>query len=545
MPVLIIVIYILIIINIVFMAGVGGVIYAEEESRVNVKIKDGWFYVNGKKFFIKGINYSGWRPGESPHDLNPVNLKLADYDFKMIKEAGFNTIRTAGGLTPELVALAKKHGLMVMHGIWFDKDIDYSDPNQIKYAIDMLKPDLSWSKDFDNIICYLVMNEPVMEKVREVGKMGTENFLRSLKDTVKTSVPEGIVSFANWVPLAFIEHSFLDAVCFNVYMYGPSTITHSLGYRGYIEWLKKMVAKDKPLVITEFGLSVSPQGIGESIPGRYSYGGNSLEEQEKANLKMYDDLIQAGAVGGCVFSWIDEWWMEGDKSEHDSHPEEYFGIVELDKNPKGTPRPVYYALKEYNQAIVIEPKKLNLYGKELPIEVYVTDQVGLVQFRLNNGNWQDLEKEGNLWRKTILDISKNKDGKHTLEIKALDKNNKSLCHKKQDLWIYNKSEPATIPYKVEITTDKEEYNIKEKMKLNITVTDAQGNPVTEQPVYYSFFQSIGWEEYVSQKVTDKQGKITTQFSTFTPGYLTIASGVAYKDGDYERVFGDVKTVLFK
>ena len=120
-----------------------------------------------------------------------------------------------------------------------------------------------------------------------------------------------------------------------------------------------------------------------------------------------------------------------------------------------------------------------------------------------------------------------------------------MCHKKQDIWIYNKSKPGTIPYKVEIKTDKEEYRIKEKMKLNITVTDAQGNPVTEQPVYYSFFQPIGWEEYVSQKVTDKQGKITTQFSAHTPGYLTIAFGVTYKDGDYERMFGDVKTVLFK
>lgn len=60
-----------------------------------------------------------------------------------------------------------------------------------------------------------------------------------------------------------------------------------------------------------------------------------------------------------------------------------------------------------------------------------------------------------------------------------------------------------------------------------------------------FFQPIGWEEYVSQKITDAQGKVTTQFSTFTPGYLTIAAGVIYKDKDYERRFGDTKTVLLK
>lgn len=545
MPILIIAMYILILANIALMVDVGGVISAEEDGCVEVEIRDGWFYVNGERFFIKGINYCAWRPGESPHDLDPVDLKLADYDFKMIREAGFNTIRTAGGLTPELISLAKKHGLMVMHGIWFEGDIDYSDPSQIKYATDILKSDLAWSKDFDNIICFLVMNEPLMERVRVSGKTETENFLKKITTATKSVVTERPVSFANWAPLAFIDHSFLDAICFNIYMYGPVTISHSLGYRGYIEWLKEKVAKDKPLVITEFGLSVSPQSMGEAIPAHYSYGGNSLEEQKEGNLKMYDDLIQAGAVGGCVFNWIDEWWMLGDESKHDNHPEEYFGIVELDKNPKGTPRPAYYALKEYNQAIVIEPKRLNFYSKELPIEVYVTEQVGLVQFRLNSGKWQDLKKEDNFWRKAILDISKNKDGKYTLEIRALDKNNKPLCNKKQEIWIYNKSKPGTIPYKVEIKTDRGEYRIKEKMKLDITVTDARGNPVPNQAVYYSFFQPIGWEEYMSQKVTDAQGKITTQFSTFAPGYLTIAAGVTYKDEDYERKFGDIKTVLFR
>ena len=514
-------------------------------SKYEVEIKNGWFYVNGERFFIKGINYTGWRPGESPHDLDKVNLELVDNDFKLIKEGGFNTIRTAGGLTPQIMALAKKHNLMVMHGIWFDQDIDYTDPEMINYACQMLRDELSWAKNFDNVLCFLLMNEPPMEKVRDAQKKGMENFLKKIRDVVKEIAPDKAVSIASWPPLSFIDHSFWDVVCFNVYIYSPVTVSHSLGYRGYIEWLKENVAGNKPLVITEFGLSVSGSQLGESTPGHYSYGGCSLKKQAEGSIKMYDELIQAGSVGGCYHIWADEWWMIDSKFVHDNHPEEYFGIIELEKTPRGTLRPIYYALKEYNQAIVIEPKRLNFYNKELPVEVYVTEQVGLVQFRLNNGNWQDLKKEGNFWWKAILDISKHEDGKHALEIRALDKNNKPLCSKKQDIWVYNKSKPGTIPYKVEIKTDKEEYRIKEKMKLEITVTNAQGSPVPEQPVYYSFFQPIGWEEYISQKVTYKQGKITTQFSTFTPGYLTIAAGVTYKDEDYERKFGDIKTVLFK
>ncbi|MBU1133717.1 MAG: hypothetical protein KJ569_02245 [Candidatus Omnitrophica bacterium] len=539
-------VYILIFVSVAACCGTANITFAERDiSPIKVKIKNGWFYVNGEKFFIKGINYEGYRPGESPHDQDKVNLKLVDNDFKLIKEAGFNTIRTAGGLTTQIMTLAKKHNLMVMHGIWFDKDIDYTDPEKINYACEMLRNELSWAKNFDNVLCFLLMNEPAMERVRDAEKIGVENFLKKIRDVVKEIAPDKAVSIANWPPLAFIDHSFWDVVCFNVYMFSPVTITHSLGYCGYIEWLKEKVAKDKPLVITEFGLSVSPKPMGESILGHYGYGGNTLKEQKEGNIKMYDNFIQAGAVGGCVFNWKDEWWMEGNKSKHDNHPQEYFGIIELDKDPKGTPRPVYYALKEYNQAIIIEPKKLNFYAKELPIEIYSTERVGLVQCKIDSGNWQDLKKEGNFWWKAKVDISELTDGKHTLEIKALDKNNKFLCNKKQEVWIYNKSKPITIPYKVVIKTDKEQYYIKEKMKLEITITDAQGNPVPNQAVYYSFFQPIGWEEYVSQKITDAQGKVITQFSTFTSGYLTIAAGVIYKDKDYERRFGDIKTVLLK
>ncbi len=463
----------------------------------------------------------------------------------MIKEAGFNTIRTAGGLTPDLVLLARKHGLMVMHGIWFDGNIDYSDSSRIKYACDMLKSDLAWSKDFDNILCFLVMNEPAMERVRDAGKIKTEQFLKTLRETVKTIAPEKPVSFAGWAPLIFIDYSFWDAVCFNAYIYSPVTIAYSLDYMEYIERLKKELAGDKPFVITEFGLSVSKKCLGKSTGGHYCYGGNTPEEQKTGDISMYDSLIQAGASGGCVFEWLDSWWMAGGKSYQDADPEEWFGIVEIDKDLKSVrPRPVYYALKEYNQAIVIEPKRFDFYSKELPIEIYSTEEAVLIQVKLNNMKWQDLKKEGNFWWRTTLDISKLLDGRHNLRIKVLDKNNELLYHKKQDIWIANKAKDI-IPYKVTIAFDRDEYKTEERMELVITIADAHGNPIPNQIVYYSFFQPIGWEENSFQEVTDLEGKVTARFSTCTPGYVTIAAGVEYKDGDYKRRYGDVKTVLFK
>ncbi len=523
---------------------VGGSFAKQAEDVYKVEIKDSWFYVNGEKFFIKGINYCGFRPGESPQDLDPVDLKLVERDFQRIKEAGFNTIRTSGGLNSEIVALARKYGLMVMHGLWFDADIDYSEPQQIKYAAKMLKEDLAWSKKHDNIICFLVMNEPLAERVRDAGQLKMESFLKSLKDTVKGVIPDRPASFASWVPLAFIDYSFWDAACFNVYLYGPVTITHSLGYLGYLKWLKNKFAQDKPLIITEFGLSVSSRRIAEATLDGFGYGGNSLQMQKDGNLKMYDDIIQSGSSGACVFSWLDEWWMIDEKTKHDDHPEEYFGITSMDSNPQGALRPAYYALKTYNQGLIIEPKK-DFYQQTLPIEIYATENPRVMKYRIDGSRAKDLEKEGNFWWKAKADISGLKPGRHVLEIKVLDKKLEVLSNKKQYFWIGEPFGDGALPYQVKIITNKEEYKIKEKLELVVKVQDVLGRPVANQMVNYAFFQPIGWEEYSNQKPTDKNGEVTIKFSTFTAGYLTISAGVNFTEEDCARTFGDIKVVRIR
>ena len=65
-----------------------------------VEIRDGWFYVDGERFLIKGVGYSPARPGKLPWQER-APLALVDQDFAQIHEAGFNTIRTWTPLTPE------------------------------------------------------------------------------------------------------------------------------------------------------------------------------------------------------------------------------------------------------------------------------------------------------------------------------------------------------------------------------------------------------------------------------------------------------------
>lgn len=516
------------------------------KSPYKTEVKDGWLCVNGERFFVKGVVYEGWRPGEAPGAQDP-DLDLVDNDFKLIKEGGFNTIRTAGGLTPEMIALAKKHGLMVMYGTWFNQDIDFRDPDKIAYAVNMIKDDVTRVKKFDNIIAYLVMNEPSTGKVKEAGTPGTEAFYKKIKEAARSAGGLTPVSMADWIPTAFLDHSMWDVVCFNAYIYSPSSIAYSLGFQRYVEWLKEEKARNKPLIFTEFGLSVSKKTIGQSEAGCFRYGGNTLEEQKEALLRMYDDIIASDAQGACVHEWIDAWWRPSDPSEHADQPEEWYGLLGIDdKNSDraGTPRPAYYALKEYNRAIVISPKALRFYRGQVPAEVYTTEDVALVQYRMNGKGWTGLVKEGNFWWKKEIDSKKEKDGKQAFEIRALDKNKNILCIKKMDLWIANTTASLSLP-SVGIAPDKDVYAAGQKMKVKISVADADNNPIPNQAVYYSFFQPAGWVESKGQGVTDGNGEVNTQFATFEPGYVLVSAGVKYKSGDFKKRCGNIKTVLFK
>ncbi|MEJ2595938.1 MAG: hypothetical protein P8100_12630, partial [bacterium] len=59
-----------------------------------IELKDNFFYIDGDKFFVRGIGYeAGARPGELPWErtFNPGQLH---FDIQRILSGGFNTIRT-------------------------------------------------------------------------------------------------------------------------------------------------------------------------------------------------------------------------------------------------------------------------------------------------------------------------------------------------------------------------------------------------------------------------------------------------------------------
>ncbi len=76
-----------------------------------VQVRDGLFYVDGAKFFVKGIGYeTHTRPGQVPWEYK-FDAAMIRLDLQRIKAANFNAIRTWSAIREEELKLVQESGL--------------------------------------------------------------------------------------------------------------------------------------------------------------------------------------------------------------------------------------------------------------------------------------------------------------------------------------------------------------------------------------------------------------------------------------------------
>ena len=170
----------------------------------------------------------------------------------------------------------------------------------------------------------------------------------------------------------YMDESLFDVYAYNCYDHNEGQ-TATMGFKDYIKGLNELNGLDKPFITTEFGYSVSPEG------GNGQYGSNTLKQQSDGLISNYRDLIDAGAVGMCPFYYADGWWKGGEKNKHNiNQPEEWFGFWGYkDLNDKyGSPRPVWYAMRDYMKGLIISPKNKSIHTKtQIPLELFNDKEV--------------------------------------------------------------------------------------------------------------------------------------------------------------------------
>ncbi|GEM_PF-262951 len=523
---------------------------AEAAASSRIEVRGEWIYVDGEPFLVKGIGYSPFRPGQVPW-RDAVDAKLMDRDFARIAEAGFNTLRTWAPLSDEALALAASHGLMVLQGVWIERSGDFHSGAFRDSMLQVLRAEAARAAAHPNVLGLIVGNELHPAQVFAAGVPETEALLKQAAAAVKGVDATRLVSYANWPSLAFLDASPWDLVCFNVYPYEPASVAHAFGFRGYVEQLKRATAQHKPLLISELGLSLS-HGSGTK-PG---YGGYTPQTRPPALLQLWDALFQAGAQGGAVFEWNDEWWKQAetndDASTHDAEdPEEWFGLLEFQgpKDTIGKLRPDYEALRAYNQAILLSPVTGASYDDRIQVTVYATEEVAHVQFRLGSPNFlkpwiQATQLSRHWWKATLPVPPKLPAGEYPFVVEALDARSKRLNRLQRLVRI---RQPLPV-VKVSVATDRDLYEVGqavESIHYTVTVTDPSGAPIAARPVYLAVTEPQTAMDITQTKLTDADGRVTGSYLVQQPGIIGLAAATLRNPSDPTLRTGDERFLVIR
>jgi hypothetical protein len=335
----------------------------------SVEVQGRQLLVNGSPFIMKGVCYHPVRKGETvPNGLmttgpSDSDLKVIENDFKMMRDAGFNTIRTYDPiLDPAILALLSKYKLYVIVNICLSKQ-DYEHLDHIEQVVKTLKEEpstLFWEIGNEWNFNHFYTKTDYREYASDPNTLTEldcdkiiENVSKLIKRIDNHHHPIGtdILIQDN---LEYLYSGFSPSIEENVDLYGANVYDgKSFGNR-FNEW--KTVTQ-KPFYLGEFGSVSYNEETKQEDPESQNEANLSLLTEILANVSAKDAQNNI-LVGGCIFEFCDEWWKGGnpDPSTHrptglfvDRGPfpsncfdDEYFGIVDIDRNPKAT----YFSIKK-------------------------------------------------------------------------------------------------------------------------------------------------------------------------------------------------------
>ncbi|MBI1950367.1 MAG: hypothetical protein HYS34_03275, partial [Acidobacteria bacterium] len=306
------------------------------------------------------IHYSPWLPGTGPtKDYAWPDEATLSRDLAMIQGLGANTILVHDA-PPSIFPMARRFGLMVIHSYYVNWQSIGDDALFRERSAEITRSAAAVARE-PNLLAILLGNEVLEWLLKARGVEFLDARIRSLYDEVKRVAPDVPVGHANWPPTKHLTLPYMDIACFNLYPAWPREVVVA-GYGSYIERILTPIAAGRPLLITEFGQ-------------------NSLEATEEKQVRVLRESweeIRSRTAGGVVFEFADEWWKNydnpieagdfwqrhyapDDERTHDLDPEEHYGIVTSDRNPK----PAFEAVRAMYSSRMTVPGHVLLYAAPL------------------------------------------------------------------------------------------------------------------------------------------------------------------------------------
>jgi GT2 family glycosyltransferase len=302
-------------------------------ERQGVEIRGASLLVDGRPFQVRGMHYGPWRPGTGPNKGYPYpSVGQIDSDLILIKSLHVNTIFVVD--PPGYVLDVAQHdSLKVLYDFtlnWWQLGA-HQDSALRQRILDRVVE----LRDKPALLGWVLGSEVPNAVLDTRGPEPIRAGLRSLYEAIKRLDPEHPITHANWPITRDLDVSFFDVVSFNVYPLWPPEVV-ARGFGNYVREVLRPIAGSKPLLITEFGA-------------------NTLEAGDAGQARLlkssWEGLVDAGACGGVVFEFADEWWKNydnpkrvgdwwdrrpavNDEKQHDVDPEEYYGVMTAERKPR-------------------------------------------------------------------------------------------------------------------------------------------------------------------------------------------------------------------
>lgn len=363
--------------------------------------------VNGKDFFIKGMNWDYFPIGTnytySLWNQNDEFIKAAlDKEMSMLRSIGVNAIRVYTGIQPKWIEyIYRNYGIYTIlnhsfgrYGVTIDgvyiPNTDYSNPKVRELLLNEVKNLVIEFKDVPGLLIWLLGNEnnyglfwggaetediPTGETVesvraRHMYKLFNEAILeiKKIDKNHPVAISNGDLLF---IDIMAEELKDLDILGVNAY--------RGVSFTDMFTRVKEKF--EIPLMLTEFGAD--------------AFNAIEMREDQLAQLRyiignwkeIYQHAYGNGqtglSIGGCTFQFSDGWWkymQDSNLDIHDTHAswsnggysedyiegfnnmnEEWFGVcAKGPTSPNGHydlyPRASYYALRDIHQINPLEEK---------------------------------------------------------------------------------------------------------------------------------------------------------------------------------------------
>jgi cellulose synthase/poly-beta-1,6-N-acetylglucosamine synthase-like glycosyltransferase len=257
---------------------------------MNRLVARGKFLFEGEgKFHARGVSYGPFAPN-SRGERYPEPDRAAQ-DFALIRDLGANVVRTYVPPPPWMFELAAKHELRLMVGMPWPFHMAFLDSRQMSADIRRtIRDSVTAMRRFaDVIFAFSLGNEIRSDIVRWHGPRAVSRFLGDLYEIGKSITPDSLFTYSNYPSAEYLDLSFLDLICFNVYLHREPD------FRRYLTHLMSATG-ERPLVLSETGMDTIREG-----------------EEHQAELLRWQAraAFELGLAGFIVFAFTDEWHTGG------------------------------------------------------------------------------------------------------------------------------------------------------------------------------------------------------------------------------------------